>query len=56
MGSLATAMMAISGGAMAADYVAGKDYFLVQNPGKVAVPGKVEVREFFGTAVVTVLI
>lgn len=47
MGSLATAIMAISGGAMAADYVAGKDYFLVQNPGKVAVPGKVEVREFF---------
>ena len=47
MGSLAAAMVAISGGVMAADYVAGKDYFLVQNPGKVAVPGKVEVREFF---------
>ncbi|MFC6051562.1 disulfide bond formation protein DsbA [Acinetobacter sp. Ac_877] len=47
LGSLATAMMAISSGVMAADFVAGKDYTVLANPGKVEVPGKIEVREFF---------
>lgn len=43
-----TAMvMAFSANAMAADYVAGKDYTVIKNPGKVDVPGKIEVREFF---------
>lgn len=45
-GGLCAAMMAVSGTAMAADFVAGKDYSVVANPGKVA-PGKIEVREFF---------
>lgn len=39
--------MAVSGSAMAADFVAGKDYTVIANPGKVEVPGKIEVREFF---------
>ena len=47
LGSLATAIFAISGSAMAANFVAGKDYSVVANPGKVDVPGKIEVREFF---------
>lgn len=47
LGGLCSAMMAVSGTAMAADYVAGKDYTVIANPGKVAVPGKIEVREFF---------
>ena len=47
LGSLATAIMAVSGSAMAANFVAGKDYTVLANPGKVDVPGKVEVREFF---------
>lgn len=54
-GGLCAAMMAISGTAMAADFVAGKDYTVVANPGKVAVPGKIEVREFFGTVAHTAL-
>ena len=47
LGSLATAIFTISGSAMAANFVAGKDYSVVANPGKVDVPGKIEVREFF---------
>ncbi|WP_168417637.1 thiol:disulfide interchange protein DsbA/DsbL [Acinetobacter towneri] len=47
LGSLATAIFAISGSAMAANFVAGKDYSVVANPGKVDVSGKIEVREFF---------
>lgn len=47
LGGLCSAMLAVSGTAMAADYVAGKDYTVISNPGKVAVPGKIEVREFF---------
>ncbi|MGY5393459.1 DSBA oxidoreductase [Acinetobacter tandoii] len=47
LGSLATAVFAFSGSVMAADFVAGKDYTVVANPGKVEVPGKIEVREFF---------
>ena len=47
LGSLATAIFAISGSTMAANFVAGKDYSVVANPGKVDVPRKIEVREFF---------
>lgn len=47
LGSLATAIFAISGSTMAANFVAGKDYSVVANPGKVDVLGKIEVREFF---------
>ena len=47
LGGLATAIFTISGSAMAANFVAGKDYSVVANPGKVDVPGKIEVREFF---------
>lgn len=55
LGGLSAAIMAVSGSAMAADFVAGKDYTVIANPGKVEVPGKIEVREFFGMAVRTVL-
>lgn len=44
---LAATVMAFSANAMAADFVAGKDYTILKNPGKVDVPGKIEVREFF---------
>ena len=47
LGSVATAIFALSGSTMAANFVAGKDYTMVANPGKVQVPGKIEVREFF---------
>lgn len=47
LGSLATTLFAISGSAMAASFVAGKDYTVVANPGTVDVKGKIEVREFF---------
>lgn len=47
LSSMTTMLMAFSVNAMAADFVAGKDYTVVQNPGKVDVPGKIEVREFF---------
>lgn len=47
LGGLSAAIMALSGTTMAADFVAGKDYTVIANPGKVAVPGKIEVREFF---------
>ena len=46
-GSLSAAFFAISGSAMAAEFVAGKDYTVVPNPVQVEVPGKIEVREFF---------
>ena len=46
LSSLATAMLTLSTGAMAANFVEGKDYTVVENPGKVEVPGKIEVREF----------
>ena len=43
-----TAMVAVlSTQTMAADFVAGKDYTVVQNPEKTSVPDKIEVREFF---------
>lgn len=47
LSSMTTMLMAFSVNAIAADFVAGKDYTVVQNPGKVDVPGKIEVREFF---------
>ena len=47
LGSIATAMFAISGSAIAANFVAGKDYTVLPNPGVVDVKGKIEVREFF---------
>ncbi len=47
LGSIATAMFAISGSVIAANFVAGKDYTVLPNPGVVDVKGKIEVREFF---------
>lgn len=47
LGSVTAMLMAFSANTMAANFVAGKDYTVVQNPGKVEVPGKIEVREFF---------
>lgn len=47
LGGVTAMVMAFSANAMAADFVAGKDYTLVQNPGKPEVAGKIEVREFF---------
>ncbi|MDM1759148.1 MULTISPECIES: thiol:disulfide interchange protein DsbA/DsbL [Acinetobacter] len=47
LGSATAMLMAFSANTMAANFVAGKDYTVVQNPGKVEVPGKIEVREFF---------
>jgi thiol:disulfide interchange protein DsbA len=45
--SAAAALFAFSGSAMAAQFVAGKDYTVVPNPVAVEKPGKIEVREFF---------
>ena len=47
LGGMTAIALACSMQVMAADFVAGKDYTVVQNPGKVEVPGKIEVREFF---------
>ncbi|MDQ9023226.1 thiol:disulfide interchange protein DsbA/DsbL [Acinetobacter sichuanensis] len=47
LGGMTAMVMAFSANAMAADFVAGKDYTVVQNPGKPEVAGKIEVREFF---------
>lgn len=47
LGGVAAMVFAFSANTMAADYVAGKDYTVIQNPGKSAVAGKIEVREFF---------
>ena len=47
LGAVSAAVMAFSGTAMAANFVAGTDYRVVANPVKVEVPGKIEVREFF---------
>ncbi len=47
LSGLATALFAFSATTMAADFVAGTDYKVLDNPGKVEVPGKIEVREFF---------
>lgn len=45
--SAAAALFAFSGSAMAAQFVAGKDYTVLQTPVAVEKPGKIEVREFF---------
>ncbi len=55
LGGLSAAIMAVSGSAMAADFVAGKDYTVIANPGKVEVPGKSKFVSSFGMAVRTVL-
>jgi protein dithiol oxidoreductase (disulfide-forming) len=47
LGSIATALFAVSGTSMATSFVAGKDYTVLANPGVVDVKGKIEVREFF---------
>jgi thiol:disulfide interchange protein DsbA len=45
--SAAAALFAFSGSAMAAQFVAGKDYTVLPTPVAVEKPGKIEVREFF---------
>ncbi|SPL72003.1 thiol:disulfide interchange protein DsbA/DsbL [Acinetobacter stercoris] len=47
LGGMTAMVMAFSANTMAANFVAGKDYTVIKNPGKVDVPGKIEVREFF---------
>lgn len=48
LSGLTAIAMACSMGTMAADFVAGKDYKVVENPVKTSAPaGKIEVREFF---------
>ena len=47
LSGVATAVFAISGSALAANFVAGQDYTIVPTPVQVEVPGKIEVREFF---------
>ena len=48
LSGLSAVVMAFSMNAMAADFVAGKDYTVVANPSTTAAPaGKIEVREFF---------
>jgi thiol:disulfide interchange protein DsbA len=47
LGGVTAMVMAFSAQVMAADFVAGKDYTVLQNPGKSEVADKIEVREFF---------
>ena len=47
LGVLSFAIMSVSGMSMAAQFVEGKDYTLAPKVGKVDVPSKIEVREFF---------
>ncbi|USA52701.1 thiol:disulfide interchange protein DsbA/DsbL [Acinetobacter sp. C32I] len=48
LGGLSAVALAFSMNAMAADFVAGKDYTVIANPGKTSAPaGQLEVREFF---------
>lgn len=48
LSAMTAAVMAVSGMATAAEpFVAGKDYTVISNPGKVEKPGMIEVREFF---------
>jgi len=47
LGTVAASVLAFSGSAMAANFVAGQDYQVLANPVKVEKPGKIEVREFF---------
>ncbi|RYY80944.1 MAG: thiol:disulfide interchange protein DsbA/DsbL [Moraxellaceae bacterium] len=48
LSAMTAAVMTVSGMATAAEpFVAGKDYTVLTNPGKVEKPGMIEVREFF---------
>lgn len=47
LAGLTTGMLALSSSVMAVNFVEGQDYTVLANPGKVEVPGKIEVREFF---------
>lgn len=47
LSGITIALTALSMQTMAANFVAGQDYTVLQNPGKSEVPGKIEVREFF---------
>jgi thiol:disulfide interchange protein DsbA len=48
LGLISAVLISLSGLAMAAEqYVAGKDYTVLSKVGKVDIPGKIEVREFF---------
>lgn len=47
LSGMTIALTALSMQTMAANFVAGKDYTVLANPGKSEVPGKIEVREFF---------
>ncbi|ONG41310.1 disulfide bond formation protein DsbA [Alkanindiges hydrocarboniclasticus] len=48
LSAMTASVMAMSGLAMASEpFVAGKDYTVIANPGKVDKPGMIEVREFF---------
>lgn len=48
LSAITASVMALSGLATAAEpFVAGKDYTVLKNPGKVEKPGMIEVREFF---------
>ncbi len=48
LSAMTASVMAMSGLATAAEpFVAGKDYTVITNPGKVDKPGMIEVREFF---------
>lgn len=48
LSTMTASVMAMSGLAMASEpFVAGKDYTVIANPGKVDKPGMIEVREFF---------
>lgn len=48
LSAMTVSVMAMSGLANAAEpFVAGKDYTVLSNPGKVEKPGMIEVREFF---------
>ncbi len=44
---MSLAVLTVSGMTFAAEFVEGKDYKVLANAGKVEVPGKIEVREFF---------
>ena len=56
LGGLSAAVMAFSMNAMAVDFVAGKDYTVVANPGKTAAPaGKLKYVNSFGTVARTAL-
>ena len=47
LGTVAASVLAFSGSAMAANFVAGQDSQVLADAGRVGRPGKIEVREFF---------